>query len=61
MTDKKKNSPQVDNEVNPIFELYSLLKDADDERYSDEEIRERLKQLKERLKILFSATPPTQK
>jgi hypothetical protein len=57
MQEEKTPTPQIFEDVNPIFELYDLLKIADDPRFSDAEIRNRLKELRPKLKILF--TPPT--
>jgi hypothetical protein len=61
MSEEKNNIPGVSDDVNPIFELYTLLKDVDDQRFTDAEIRNRLKELKPKLKILFSPATPTQK
>jgi len=47
-------------DINPIFELYTLLRDAEDPRFTDAEIRQRLRNLRDKLKILF-AMPPSSK
>jgi hypothetical protein len=58
MAEENSQTPLIPDDVNPIFELYDLLKDAEDPRFTDAEIRNRLKELKPKLKILF--TPPQQ-
>jgi hypothetical protein len=60
MAEEKAQTPQIPDDVNPIFELYDLLKDAEDPRFTDSEIRNRLKELRPKLKILF-APPQTTK
>jgi hypothetical protein len=54
MEEVKNQTPSIPEDINPIFELYDLLKDAEDPRFTDAEIRNRLKELKPKLKILFS-------
>jgi hypothetical protein len=61
MAEEQKKSPDIPEDVNPIFELYTLLKDVEDPRFTDAEIRNRLKELKPKLKILFAPVPPSQK
>jgi hypothetical protein len=58
MAEEKPQTPSIPEDVNPIFELYDLLKDAEDPRFPDSEIRNRLKELRPKLKILFA--PPQQ-
>jgi hypothetical protein len=59
MAEEPTPTPFPPEDINPIFELYSILKDTEDEKFTDAEIRRRLKELKPKLKILFSPPPPT--
>jgi hypothetical protein len=48
--------PSWAQDANPIFELYTLFRDAENPKITDSEIRERIRILAPKLKILFA--PP---
>lgn len=58
MNEQNQQFIQGTSDINPFFELYALLKDAVDTRFTDEEIRKRLIELEPKLRPFFSPNPP---